>query len=65
MIKTGTAVLIGKLADGRIVQVLKEKTSVAFSEYQHVLVTNKLTTNPRKMEPFWVISTLVVWLKEF
>lgn len=56
--------LVAKLADGRIVQVLKEKTSVAFSEYKHTLVTNKLTTNPRKMEPFWVISTFVVWIKE-
>lgn len=56
--------LIGKLADGRIVQVLKEKEFVAFSNYRHTLVTNKLTTNPRKMEPYWVISTFVVWIKE-
>lgn len=56
--------LIGKLADGRIIQVLKEKEFVTFSNYMHTLVTNKLTTNPRKMEPFWVISTFVVWIKE-
>lgn len=56
--------LVAKLADGRIVQVLKEHSAVAFSEYKHTLVTNKLTTNPRKMEPFWVISTFVVWIKE-
>ena len=44
--------LVGKLADGRIVQVLKEKSFVSFSKYQHTLVASKLTRNHRRIEPF-------------
>ncbi len=56
---------VAKLSDGRIVQLLKRSERVAFSASKHALVANQLTTRARKIEPFWVKDTAVVWVLKF
>lgn len=57
--------IVAKLSDGRIVQLLKPAQAVAFSRTRHVLVCNKLTTRMRSIDPYWVKDVSVVWSIEF
>lgn len=56
---------VAKLSDGRIVQFLKPSQAVSFSQRKHVLVADRLTNNPRRLEPYWVRDTAVVWILNF
>lgn len=55
--------LVAKLSTDKIVRLLKI-AAPDFSGYQMALVTDKLTTNPRKLDPYWVPETQVVWIME-
>lgn len=50
-----------KLATDKVVLQLSEPQVPMFSEYEHVLVSSLITTNPRRIDPYWVPATLVVW----
>jgi hypothetical protein len=55
--------VVAKLSTDRIVQLLRVATP-DFAEHQMALVADKLTTNVRKIDPYWVPATQVVWVKE-
>ena len=44
---------------------LSEPCNVEFANGMHVLVSNVITDNPRRLDPYWVIATLVVWVIDF
>jgi hypothetical protein len=56
---------IAKLSTDRIVLVLSAPRSVLFASGKFVLVSNVLTDNPRRFDPYWVPATLVVWVLDF
>ena len=56
---------VAKLSTDKIVLYLKEPSVVDFKEGLHVLVSNKLTTNARQIDPYWVPATSIVWVMEF
>lgn len=56
---------VAKLSTGRIVLVLSAPSSVLFAGGKFVLVSNVLTDNPRRIDPYWVPVTSVVWVLEF
>ena len=56
---------IAKLSTDRIVLCLSEPKTVSFADGLHVLVSNVITTNPRRLDPYWVMQSLVVWVIEF
>lgn len=58
-------VKVAKLSTGQIVQLLEHEKEVRFSPGRFSLVTAALSTNPRKFDPYWVPSTLVVWILNF
>lgn len=56
---------VAKLSDGRIVQLLLPSQTVSFSRCKHVLVADRLTNRMRRIEPYWVRDTAVVWILNF
>jgi hypothetical protein len=56
---------IAKLSTDRIVMCLSEPSHVQFAEGLHVLVSNVITTNARRLDPYWVMAPLVVWVLDF
>ncbi len=56
---------VAKLSDGRIVQLLKPAQAVRFSRCKHVLVADRLTNRMRRIEPYWMRDTTVVWILNF
>lgn len=52
---------VAKLSTDRVVLYLSEPQEVQFTSGLHVLVSNLLTTNPRRIDPYWVPQTLIVW----
>ena len=52
---------IAKLSTGKLVRYLKGPQAVPFAEGEHVLISDILTENPNRINPHWVIATLVVW----
>lgn len=56
---------VAKLSTDKVVLYLKEPSFVNFEEGLYVLVSNKLTTNPRQIDPYWVPATQVVRIMEF
>lgn len=56
---------VAKLSTGGVVLYLKPPQDVQFASGKHVLVSSEITTNPRKINPYWVPDTLVVWVLDF
>ena len=56
---------VAKLSTNRIVMCLSEPSHVGFADGMHVLVSNVITTNPRRLDPYWVMATLVIWVIDF
>jgi hypothetical protein len=53
---------VAKLSPGKVVRLLRHKCPVAFAEGEHSLISDSLTDNPCFCRPYWVPSTLVVWV---
>ena len=56
---------VAKLSSGRIVRLLKEAQAVQFADGLFVLVADRLTTVPNRIDPRWVPATSVVWILDF
>lgn len=56
---------VAKLSTGKVVLFLKPAQRVLFSPFEYVLISDLITTNPRRINPYWVISTIVVWVLDF
>jgi len=58
-------VKVAKLATDKIVMHPNGPKCVEFSDGEHSLVSNLLTDNPRRIDPYWVSSTMIVWVIDF
>lgn len=56
---------VAKLSSDRIVLLLSSPSTVLFAAKKFVLVSNILTDNPRRIDPYWVPATSVVWVLDF
>lgn len=56
---------VAKLSSDRIVLLLSPPSTVLFAAKKFVLVSNILTDNPRRIDPYWVPATSVVWVLDF
>lgn len=56
---------IAKLSTDRIVLFLDGPKDVVFAAGQHVLVSNIVTDNPRRIDPYWILDTYVVGVADF
>ncbi len=56
---------VAKLSSDRIVLLLSSPSTVLFAAGKFVLVSNVLTDNPRRIDPYWVPATSVVWVLDF
>ncbi len=56
---------VAKLSSDRIVLLLSSPSTVLFAAGKFVLVSSVLTDNPRRIDPYWVPATSVVWVLEF
>jgi len=56
---------VAKLSTGKVVLFLKPPQPVRFSGGDHALVSNVITDNPRRIDPYWVPAALIVWTLNF
>lgn len=56
---------IAKLSTGKVVRFLKPAQRVAFDVGLFVLVCDRLTLTPSRIDPYWVPAATVVWVIEF
>ena len=53
---------IAKLSTGPVVRLIKPPQTVSFAEGEWALVSNQLSVNPNRIQPYWVLSTYLVWV---